>query len=136
MSPIKANKASTSSFPAAISLSTMFLPKFVMMSKQFIVISWSIISTNIEMRMSTSLKHLITWCSLALMKEKLRIINMMLFRWFISSSSLTSQLSTVISFLRFLRSSSNAFCSSSILDLVFLPLARLTGSSWLSVSSF
>ena len=106
-----------------------------MKSRQLSDISRSTMSTNIAIKLSTSLKHLIRWCSLALIKERLRTIKTILLRWLISSSSLTSYVSTVISFLRLRRSSSSAFCSSSILDLVLRPRARLTGISGFASSS-
>jgi len=114
----------------------MCLPTLVMKSRQLSDISKSTMSTNIAIKLSTSLKHFIKWCSLALMKDRLRTISTILLRWLISSSSLTSWVSTVISFLRFRRSSSRAFYSSSIFDLVLRPRARLIGISGLASSSY
>jgi hypothetical protein len=115
------SSASISSLPYTISDRMICLPKFVIMSKQFCVISRSAKSTNNETTISTTLKHFIKWCSFYLAKDRFLRTNKIDCRWFIRVSSETSWCSTVTSFFRFLRSSSNTFYSSRILDLVLRP---------------
>ena len=114
---------STSSFPQFISFNTICFPMLFMISRQLNVISLSIQSTKREVMMSINLKHLIRWCSFALMNDKFLTIRTIILRWSISSSSVTSQCKTITSFFLFLLSSSRAYYSSYILILGFLPLA-------------
>ena len=117
---------STNSLPELSSLRTMCFPKLVTISKQLYVISGSSKSTIKDVIISTIFEHLIKWCSFALTKDKLRMIRTIILRCSINSSSDTSWCKTVTNRFLFFLNSSNAFCSSSILILGFLP--RVFGS--------
>lgn len=73
-----------------ISESTMCLLILVMMSRQLRVISESIRSTNIDVTMSTNLKHLIMCYSFGLMKVRFLTIKTIIRMCSISSISVTS----------------------------------------------
>ena len=117
-------RACTSKCPQLISERTVCFATLVMISRQFKVISESSKSTNNEVMMSTSLKHLTRWCSFDLMKVRFRIMRTIILRCSINSSSVTSWCRTVTSRFLFFRSSSKAFCSCCFMYIGFLPLDR------------